>query len=214
MDKHLAKYADYSQITDVNTSNEGAAAGPSSGEPSTSNIGRPTPSGSEGHPYSVESFPLFRLHQQQPNPPTRGDWQYTSPEKVCAARADIDDNMLTEFAGYAYPPPWPGAVVPAAPTLTQSQWIANLLVECARAIAVSDSSRVKNLMWVLNEMSSPYGDSDQRLSACFLQAMFCRITGTGVNCHRTLTAAAEKSYSFDTIRKMILDYQVRIDEHN
>jgi len=218
----MDKYADYSQIehvTDLNTSNE-AAAGPSRsmdavlfGEAaaSTSNTGRTA--SSEGQPHHYESFPLFRLQHHSEAPLQDRDpreWQYTSPERVSATRADIDDNMLAEFAGYVYPPAIfnrPGGSGVAA--ATQSQWVANLLVACARAAAMSDSGRVKNLMWVLNEISSPYGDSDQRLSACFLQALFCRITGTGVSCHRILTAAAEKTYSFDSLRKMILDYQVR-----
>lgn len=241
MDKLLAKYAaDYSQIeahvTDLNTSDV-ETAGPSSrsgntslfGETATHRSGEPhstierTPSSEGGHHhYSESSFPLFRLHHhseassQQPpgvdRDPSAREWQYTSPEKVSAARADIDDNMLAEFAGYAYSPDLYNRATSSsggvAAGITQSQWVANLLVECARAIAVSDSGRVKNLMWVLNEMGSPYGDSDQRLSAYFLQALFCRIMGTGVSCHRILTAAAEKTYSFETLRKMILDYQV------
>ncbi|KAG0606988.1 hypothetical protein M758_9G184000 [Ceratodon purpureus] len=231
MEKLLAKYADYSQIeqiADLNTSDE---AGPSrSAEDaiagthlaSTSNISaRRTPS-SEGHHFSGhlqppdesrhESFPaLFRLEQHSETRlhDTR-EWQYTSPEKVSAAKGDIDGNMIAEFAGLSsdvYNRPSSSSQAGGANPANQAQWVANLLVECARAIAVSDSPRVKNLMWVLNELSSPYGDSDQRLAAYFLQALFCRITGTGLSCHRILTAAAEKTYSFDTLRKMILDYQ-------
>ena len=232
MDKLLAKYADYSQIeqvADLNTSDE---AGPSrSAEDtiagthqlaSTSNISARRTASSEGHHFAGhlpppdesrhEPFPgLFRLeHHSEARLHDQREWQYTSPEKVSAAKGDIDGSMLAEFAGLpsdVYNRPSSssqGAVNPAS----QAQWVANLLVECSRAIAASDSARVKNLMWVLNELSSPYGDSDQRLAAYFLQALFCRITGTGPSCHRILTAAAEKNYSFDSLRKMILDYQV------
>lgn len=208
MDKLLAKYAEYPPIEpvsdDLHTSNEGPGSLFSEAGASTSNPFPLPPSSEEEqqHLYS-ESFPLFRLQHHSDRDPH--DWQYSSPEKVCAARADIDDHMLAEFGGYAYPqhafynrPSSSGA---------QSQWVGNVLVECARAVAVSDAGRVKNLMWVLNEISSPYGDADQRLAACFLQALFCRVTGTGVSCHRILSAAAEKTYSFGTLRKMILDYQ-------
>lgn len=228
MDKLLAKYADYShieQVADLNTSDE---AGPSRSSEdtiagahlaSTSTIpARRTPS-SEGHHHfgghlqppddqsrHEPNFPaLFRLEQQSEH--GAREWQYNSPEKVLAAKGDIDGTMLAEFAGLSSEAfnrsgsSSQGAANPGS----HPQWVANLLVECARAIAVSDSARVKNLMWVLNELSSPYGDSDQRLAAYFLQALFCRITATGPSCHRILTAAAEKTYSFDTLFRVCVD---------
>lgn len=91
---------------------------------------------------------------------------------------------------------------------SSNHWAPNLLLECARAIAASDTLRVQNLMWVLNELASPYGDYDQRLASYFLQALFCRITNTGARCHSILSAAAEKTHTFESVRKMILTYQV------
>jgi hypothetical protein len=231
MDKLLAKYADYAQIEQVADLNASDEAGPSSRSAeditiagahlaSTSTLPpRRTPSSERHHfpghslqPHDdsrQESFPaLFRLEQHHSDPRLQHEWQYTSPEKVSAAKGDIDNTMLAEFAALSsdvYNRPSSSS---QAAHVNQTQWVANLLVECARAITGSDSARVKNLMWVLNELSSPYGDSDQRLAAYFLQGLFCRITGTGSSCHRILTTAAEKTYSFDTLRKMILDYQV------
>ncbi len=91
---------------------------------------------------------------------------------------------------------------------TTNHWAPNLLLDCARAIAESDTLRVQNLMWVLNELASPYGDCDQRLATYLLQALFCRVMGTGAQCHSTLCAAAEQSYSFESLRNMILTFQV------
>jgi hypothetical protein len=91
---------------------------------------------------------------------------------------------------------------------SSNHWAPNLLLECARAIAASDTLRVQNLMWVLNELASPYGDCDQRLATYLLQALFCRVMGTGAQCHGILCAAAEQSYSFESLRNMILTFQV------
>jgi hypothetical protein len=91
---------------------------------------------------------------------------------------------------------------------SSNHWAPNLLLECARAIAASDTLRVQNLMWILNELGSPYGDCDQRLATYLLQALFCRVMGTGVQCHSILCAAAEQSYSFESLRNMILTFQV------
>ncbi|RVW57359.1 Protein short-root [Vitis vinifera] len=42
-------------------------------------------------------------------------------------------------------------------------------------------ARVQQLMWMLNELSSPYGDTDQKLAAYFLQALFSRMTDSEVS---------------------------------
>jgi len=91
---------------------------------------------------------------------------------------------------------------------SSGHWAPNLLLECARAVAANDTSQAQKLMSVLNELASPYGDCDQRLASYFLQALFCKITNTGLRCYRILLAAAEKSYTFESVRKMILEFQV------
>jgi hypothetical protein len=189
---------------------------------------------------SRQSLPLFRpkqyhsdleLDSRQHNQGIR-EWNFTGPDTSSGSReARIDAGvLLPEFTTSLASDPFaagtssqhqhqhqhqhqqhqqhqPGPSSSSAPDQYYAQ---NLLVECARAIADNDSSRVQNLMWVLNEIASPYGDSDQRLSSYFLQAVFCKITTTGVRNHRILTAAAERTYSFDSLRKMILEYQVEI----
>ncbi|KAI3958911.1 hypothetical protein MKX01_023587 [Papaver californicum] len=91
--------------------------------------------------------------------------------------------------------------------LSTSKWSCNLLVETARAIADRNKERVQQLMWMLNELSSPYGDTDQKLASYFLQALFCRMTDSGERCYRTLRTASEKTCSFESTRKVVLKFQ-------
>lgn len=60
---------------------------------------------------------------------------------------------------------------------------------------------------MLNELSSPYGDTDQKLSSYFLQALFGRMTDSGERCYRTLSSASDKTCSFESTRKMVLKFQ-------
>lgn len=60
---------------------------------------------------------------------------------------------------------------------------------------------------MLNELASPYGDIDQKLAAYFLQALFSRVTDSGDRTHRSLTAASEKTCSFESTRKIVLKFQ-------
>ncbi|XP_052206971.1 protein SHORT-ROOT-like [Diospyros lotus] len=87
------------------------------------------------------------------------------------------------------------------------KWASRLLRECARAISNKDSGKIHHLLWMLNELASPYGECDQKLASYFLQALFCKATQSGLRCFKTLTSVAEKSHSFDSARKLILKFQ-------
>ncbi|KAF2294725.1 hypothetical protein GH714_015732 [Hevea brasiliensis] len=87
------------------------------------------------------------------------------------------------------------------------QWASDILLETARAIADKNSARVQQLMWMLNELASPYGDPDQKLASYFLQALFSRMTDSGERCYRTLASASDKTCSFESTRKMVLKFQ-------
>ncbi|XP_057494287.1 protein SHORT-ROOT-like [Actinidia eriantha] len=87
------------------------------------------------------------------------------------------------------------------------KWASRILRECARAISNKDSGQIHNLLWMLNELASPYGDCDQKLASYFLQALFCKATESGQRCYKTLISVAEKSHSFDSARKLILKFQ-------
>ncbi|XAR57709.1 hypothetical protein NMG60_11025953 [Bertholletia excelsa] len=86
-------------------------------------------------------------------------------------------------------------------------WASGVLLAAARAVAERDSARVQHFMWVLNELGSPYGDTEQKLASYFLQALFSRTTDSGERTRRSLAAAAEKTCSFESTRKMLLKFQ-------
>lgn len=88
-----------------------------------------------------------------------------------------------------------------------SKWAHDILLETAKAIADRNSSRVQQLMWMLNELSSPYGDVDQKLASYFLQALFSRMTDSGERTFTTLMAASDKNSSFESTRKTVLKFQ-------
>lgn len=92
----------------------------------------------------------------------------------------------------------------------QHSWTKALLLDCARAVAEDDTPRIQSLMRSLNENSSPYGDCDQRLASSFVQALVCRLTGTGARCLHSLGAAAEKTFCFESMRTLILEFQVLV----
>jgi hypothetical protein len=175
------------------------------------------------------SFELQERSQYHSSPRLQDEWseQLLSPDQrssgsltpgIASQAGEVGNvgrtGMVEEFSNTAFIGPSTTAASGSRSTdqlelpSTSGHWAPNLLLECARAVAVNDTLRAQNLMSGLNELASPYGDCDQRLASYFLQALFCKITGTGLSCHRILRAAAEKSYSFESLRKMILDFQV------
>lgn len=88
-----------------------------------------------------------------------------------------------------------------------TKWASKLLRDCAAAMSDKDSAKIHHLLWMLNELSSPYGDCDQKLASYFLQALFCKATDSGRRCYKTLISVAEKSHSFDSLRRLILRFQ-------
>lgn len=109
-------------------------------------------------------------------------------------------------------------MLPTTPTTTSSssdsagdaaegKWASKLLLDCAAAMSEKDSTKIHHLLWMLNELASPYGDCDQKLAAYFLQSLFCKATDSGRRCYKTLISVAEKSHSFDSLRKLILKFQ-------
>jgi hypothetical protein len=54
-----------------------------------------------------------------------------------------------------------------------------LLVHCANAIEANDATLTQQILWVLNNIAPPDGDSNQRLTAAFLCALMARASRTG-----------------------------------
>lgn len=145
------------------------------------------------HQHSPGFDPESRQHQSSPR-----EWYSSNLQTHSPVSVEARDEICNVYASSSQNPA----------DSTQS-WAKALLLDCARAIAEKDTSRVQSIMWILNESASPYGDSDQRLMSYFVQALVCKITDTGSRCHRSLTSAAEKTYSFESMRNMILNFQVR-----
>ncbi|KAF5184338.1 Scarecrow-like transcription factor pat1 [Thalictrum thalictroides] len=91
--------------------------------------------------------------------------------------------------------------------LEAKKWASKILRDCAKAISGNDSSKINHLLWMLNELASPYGDCDQKLASHFLQALFCKAFESGNQCYKTLTSVVERSHSFESSRKVILKFQ-------
>lgn len=89
----------------------------------------------------------------------------------------------------------------------ESKWAWKVLRECAAAMSAKDSGKIQQLLWMLNELGSPYGDPEQKLAAYFLQALFCKATESGRRCYKTLASVADRTQSFDSARRLILKFQ-------
>ncbi|GER30978.1 GRAS family transcription factor [Striga asiatica] len=87
------------------------------------------------------------------------------------------------------------------------RWAHDILLEAARAVADRDTSRLQQLMWMLNELSSPYGDTEQKLASYFFQALFSRMTDSGQRTYQSLASASEKMCSFESTRRTVLKFQ-------
>ncbi|KAL1537079.1 protein SHORT-ROOT-like [Salvia divinorum] len=103
--------------------------------------------------------------------------------------------------------PSPDATLEIASALSGHNWSHNILLAAAKAIADENTARLQQLMWLLNELSSHYGDIDQKLASYFLQALFSRITHSGSRAYATLSSATDKNCSFDSIRRTVLKFQ-------
>ncbi|KZV57020.1 protein SHORT-ROOT [Dorcoceras hygrometricum] len=141
-----------------------------------------------------------RHHQQTsntatPTTPTGGGEYHAygrSTDKLSCSNSAARDLSL-EFA--------------ASLSCQNGKWASDILLETAKAVADGNTGRVQQLMWMLNELSSPYGDVDQKLAFYFLQALFCRVTDSGERTYSALISASEKNCSFESTRKVVLKFQ-------
>ncbi|KAJ7952776.1 scarecrow-like protein 32 [Quillaja saponaria] len=68
-----------------------------------------------------------------------------------------------------------------------------LLVHCANAIESNDATLAQQILWVLNNIATPDGDSNQRLTCGFLRALISRAAQSG-SC-KILAAAMANAHS-------------------
>ncbi|KAL2322818.1 hypothetical protein Fmac_027197 [Flemingia macrophylla] len=73
--------------------------------------------------------------------------------------------------------PWSVAGFPTSKGLTNlgdTNCMEQLLIHCANAIETNDVTLAQQILWVLNNIAPPDGDSNQRLAATFLRALTSR----------------------------------------
>ena len=80
--------------------------------------------------------------------------------------------------------PWPGGFPMPSKSLStvnfgDANCMEQLLVHCAEAIDNNDATPAQQILWVLNNIARPDGDSTQRLTCAFLRALVSRAALTG-----------------------------------
>lgn len=76
--------------------------------------------------------------------------------------------------------PWPG--FPSSKSFASfgdANCMEQLLVHCANAIESNDATLAQQILWVLNNIAPPDGDSNQRLTCAFLRALITRAAKSG-----------------------------------
>ncbi|OMO56509.1 Transcription factor GRAS [Corchorus capsularis] len=76
--------------------------------------------------------------------------------------------------------PWPG--FPTSKGLNSfgdANCMEQLLVHCANAIESNDATLAQQILWVLNNIAPPDGDSNQRLACAFLRGLIVRAAKVG-----------------------------------
>ncbi|XP_017232919.1 protein SHORT-ROOT isoform X2 [Daucus carota subsp. sativus] len=91
--------------------------------------------------------------------------------------------------------------------LVSDKWSSDILLEAARAISEDNSTRLQEIISMLNELGSQYGDTNEKLAYYFLQALFNRMTSRGYKFYQSLTLASERNLSFDSMRSTLLKFQ-------
>ncbi|XP_068657649.1 scarecrow-like protein 32 [Aristolochia californica] len=108
--------------------------------------------------------------------------------------------------------PWPG--LPTAKNLGSfgdTNCMEQLLVHCANAIESNDSTLTQQILWVLNNIASPDGDSNQRLTCGFLRALIARAAMTGSCKMLTAVANASPNLAVETHRFSVIQLAGFID---
>ncbi|GFY86624.1 GRAS family transcription factor [Actinidia rufa] len=86
--------------------------------------------------------------------------------------------------------PWLGfSTSKALGNFGDANYMEQLLVHCATAIETNDATLVQQILWVLNNIAAPDGDSNQRLTCGFLRALVTRAARSGT-CKVLMTTAA------------------------
>ncbi|XWS41798.1 hypothetical protein CRYUN_Cryun17cG0114000 [Craigia yunnanensis] len=76
--------------------------------------------------------------------------------------------------------PWPGfPTSKGLGSFGDANCMEQLLVHCANAIESNDATLAQQILWVLNNIAPPDGNSNQRLTCAFLRALIVRAAKSG-----------------------------------
>ena len=85
-----------------------------------------------------------------------------------------------------------------------------LLVHCANAIEANDVTLAQQLLWVLNNIAPPDGDSNQRLASSFLRALTVRAAKNGT-CGKMLATVEDSRSAVEIHKFSVLELAYFVD---
>ncbi|KAJ3697901.1 hypothetical protein LUZ61_001606 [Rhynchospora tenuis] len=97
--------------------------------------------------------------------------------------------------------PWPGGFPTSSKALgsfNTAGCMEQLLAHCASAVEANDATLAQQLLWVLNNIAPPEGDSNQRLTSAFLRALISRASKSG-SCKIFASAAGALAATASTL---------------
>nr|XP_023922588.1 scarecrow-like protein 32 [Quercus suber]POE97800.1 scarecrow-like protein 32 [Quercus suber] len=86
-----------------------------------------------------------------------------------------------------------------------------LLVHCADAIESNDATLAQQILWVLNNIAPPDGDSNQRLTCGFLRALIARAANSGSCKMLAAMANAHCNLAMDVYKFSIIELASFVD---
>ncbi|KAJ0097012.1 hypothetical protein Patl1_28549 [Pistacia atlantica] len=86
-----------------------------------------------------------------------------------------------------------------------------LLVHCANAIESNDATLAQQILWVLNNIAPPDGDSNQRLTCAFLRALITRAAKSGTCKMLAAMANAHYNLSIDSHKFSVIELASFVD---
>ncbi|KAM3756983.1 hypothetical protein ACB098_02G153800 [Castanea mollissima] len=86
-----------------------------------------------------------------------------------------------------------------------------LLVHCANAIESNDATLAQQILWVLNNIAPPDGDSNQRLTCGFLRALIARAANSGSCKMLAAMANAHSNLAMDVYKFSIIELASFVD---
>ncbi|KAF8404906.1 hypothetical protein HHK36_009801 [Tetracentron sinense] len=108
--------------------------------------------------------------------------------------------------------PWPGfSSSKAVGSFGDANCMEQLLVHCANAIDSNDATLAQQILWVLNNIAPPDGDSNQRLTCGFLRALIARAAKTGSCKMLTAMASANTNLARNTHKFSLIELANFID---